>query len=81
MREFAKKSGWLREIVDLGHFQPFNATAYTAIVLFEKSAGDTFSYKTSTIYRTSARQAIPFPKRAPCVKNADAPGRRVRGSF
>ena len=46
MREFAKESGWLREIIDLGHFQPFRATTYTAIVLFEKSRGDGFSYKT-----------------------------------
>ena len=46
MREFARESGWLREIVDLGHFQPFNATTYTAIVLFEKTPGRTFAYKT-----------------------------------
>ena len=45
MREFAMETGWLREIIDLGHFQPFNATAYTAIVLFERSAGKGFHYK------------------------------------
>lgn len=46
MRKFVSKSGWLREIVDLEHVQPFNATTYTAIVLFEKSQGKGFKYKT-----------------------------------
>ena len=46
MREFVKESGWLREVVDLGHFQPFTATTYTAIALFEKSHGHDFAYRT-----------------------------------
>ena len=46
MRSFIEESGWLREVIDLGHYQPFNATTYTAIVLFEKSKGDSFVYKT-----------------------------------
>lgn len=46
MREFVKMSGWLREIIDLGHLQPFDATTYTAIVLFEKAQGHKFAYKT-----------------------------------
>ena len=45
MREYVKNTGYLREIVDLGHFQPFAATTYTAIVLLEKSPQRDFSYK------------------------------------
>ena len=37
----------LRRLVDLGHFQPFNATAYTAIALFENNvSSDSFEYWT-----------------------------------
>ena len=45
MREYVKDTGYLREIVDLGHFQAFTATTYTAIVLLEKSRQHDFSYK------------------------------------
>ena len=35
MRAYLQSTGHLRAIADLGHFQPFNATAYTAITLLE----------------------------------------------
>lgn len=37
MREYAVESGMLRIVADLGHYQPFTATTYTAIVVFENS--------------------------------------------
>lgn len=49
MREelYARRS--LRAIIDLGHYQPFSATTYTAIVLLAKEAGDSsFDYGTYT---------------------------------
>ena len=39
MRAHLQESGCLRAIADLGHFQPFNATTYTAITLLEKTDG------------------------------------------
>ena len=40
MRTFVRDNKCLRKIIDLGHYQPFKATAYTAIVLLSKSSGD-----------------------------------------
>ncbi len=37
MRAYLQSTGCLRAIADLGHFQPFNATTYTAITLLEKN--------------------------------------------
>lgn len=45
MREYLRKSGGLRSFVDLGHFQPFKATAYTAIVTLTSGGAQNFSYK------------------------------------
>lgn len=39
MRAYLQSTGCLRAIADLGHFQPFNATTYTAITLLEKADG------------------------------------------
>lgn len=39
MRAHLQESGCLRAIADLGHFQPFSATTYTAITLLEKTDG------------------------------------------
>jgi adenine-specific DNA-methyltransferase len=45
MREHFRYSGCLKGIIDLQHFQPFNATTYTAICLLENSWNcDKFSY-------------------------------------
>ena len=45
MREYLRHSGCLKGIIDLQHFQPFNATTYTAICLLENSCkSDKFSY-------------------------------------
>ena len=38
LREYIIRHGDLSGIVDLGHFQPFNATTYTAISRFENNA-------------------------------------------
>lgn len=38
MREYAIENGTLRIVADLGHYQPFTATTYTAIVVFENGA-------------------------------------------
>lgn len=47
MREELYKRRFLRAIIDLGHYQPFAATTYTAIVLLEKMAGaPSFDYGT-----------------------------------
>lgn len=45
MREFVRTSGWLREIIDLEHLQPFPAMTYTAIVRFVRAPGSGFDYK------------------------------------
>lgn len=46
MREHLRKNGCLRSFVDLGHFQPFNATVYTAIVTLTRGNTERiFSYK------------------------------------
>ena len=48
MRAHLQESGCLRAIADLRHFQPFNATTYTAITLLENTGGahrfDYYSY-------------------------------------
>ncbi len=48
MRAYLQSTGCLRAIADLGHFQPFTATTYTAITLLEKTGGsrqfDYYSY-------------------------------------
>lgn len=48
MRAYLQSTGCLRAIADLGHFQPFAATTYTAITLLEKTGGmrqfDYYSY-------------------------------------
>ncbi len=45
MRAYLRESGRLRGIADLGHFQPFKATTYTAIVLLENGQrAECFSY-------------------------------------
>lgn len=47
MRAYLQSSGCLRAIADLGHFQPFAATTYTAITLLEKGGARTrFDYYT-----------------------------------
>lgn len=47
MREHLRRTGRLCAIADLRHFQPFSATAYTAIVRLENSGGaDSFTYCT-----------------------------------
>lgn len=47
MREYARASGKLRLVVDLGHYQPFAATTYTAIAMFENGRKQGhFSYLT-----------------------------------
>lgn len=45
MREYAVEFGTLRIVADLGHYQPFAATTYTAIVVFENGTReDHFTY-------------------------------------
>jgi len=45
MREYVRENQCLRSIVDLGHYQPFDATAYTAIVtLCRRNGGSEFDY-------------------------------------
>lgn len=45
MRNHIQRTGCLRGIVDLQHFQPFAATAYTAITLLAKGkTSDSFTY-------------------------------------
>ncbi len=55
MRQYIKRNKNLLGVIDLEHFQPFNATAYTLIALFQKGVnrsefdyykynGDTFNY-------------------------------------
>lgn len=47
MRAYLQSAGCLRAIADLGHFQPFAATTYTAITLLEKDGQHTqFDYYT-----------------------------------
>lgn len=47
LRQFIKTNYNLKALVDLEHFQPFNATAYTHITLFDKEKKDNFfSYHT-----------------------------------
>lgn len=44
MRQFIKQSGYLRDIIDLEHFQPFKASTYTAIVHLHKRYEQFFNY-------------------------------------
>lgn len=45
MREYVVETGSLRAIVDLGHYQPFTATTYTAIVVLENGKKEShFTY-------------------------------------
>lgn len=45
MRDYVRKNHNLSSLIDLEHFQPFNATTYTLIALFEKGGRkDCFTY-------------------------------------
>lgn len=44
MRDYIRENGCLCEIVDLGHYQPFDATAYTAIVSLCRGGQKEFNY-------------------------------------
>ncbi len=47
LRSYIRKYRSLEAVIDLGHFQPFNATTYTLIACFKKAKhGDSFDYYT-----------------------------------
>lgn len=65
MRQYIKRNKNLLGVIDLEHFQPFNATAYTLIALFQNGANrsefDYYKYNGNT-YSYDYVCAIPYSK-------------------
>lgn len=46
MREYFHESKCLKSLVDIGHYQPFDASTYTLVTVLQKKTSDTFDYYT-----------------------------------